>query len=352
MGFDVKSIANIAIPEKETGLAFTITRIKNALKLSPITLIKKGMGKITDRKNLAKYLAGQKAKEKSFREYSQKYMQETDFVISRDKMPADLGEQFDYFVVGSDQIWNPNIRYGSPVDFLKFAPKEKRIALAPSFGVSNIPEKFAVHYTEWLSEMAYLSVREQAGADIIKNLTGKIAPVLVDPTLMLTKEQWLSVSEIAKKKPSEKYLLTYFIGAVSGKRNKLLVDLANKNNLKLVQMASLDDIDRYNASPGEFIDYIKDAEIVCTDSFHAIIFSMQLEKPFIVFDREGKSAPMSSRIDTLLSKFEFTSRKYSNMQNQSNIFKIDYTHLPAILKIERNKVMEYLKDALGVTAKK
>ena len=351
MGFDVKSIANIAIPEKETGLAFTITRIKNALKLSPITLIKKGMGKITDRKNLAKYLAGQKAKEKSFREYSQKYMQETDFVISRDKMPANLGDQFDYFVVGSDQIWNPNIRYGSPVDFLKFAPKEKRIALAPSFGVSSIPEKFTDNYAEWLSEMAFLSVREQAGADIIKNLTGRIAPVHVDPTLMLTKEQWLSVSETAKKKPSKKYLLTYFIGAVSGKRKKLLVDLANKNNLELVQMASLDDIERYNASPGEFINYIQDAEIVCTDSFHAIIFSMQLEKPFIVFDREGKSAPMSSRIDTLLSKFEFVSRKYSNMQNQKDIFKIDYTHLPAILETERNKVMEYLKNALEVTTK-
>lgn len=345
LNLDVESIANVAIPEKKTDLSFS-ERIKNALKQSPVTLFNKAIGKIRDRNNREKYKLGQLAKEKSFREYSAKYIQETDYVISRNDLPEDLGDRYDYFFVGSDQIWNPNIRYGSPVDFLTFAPKIKRIALSPSFGVSTIPGEFSLRYGQWLSEMEYLSVREQAGADIIKNLTGKEAPVLVDPTLMLTKEQWLAVAEKGRKKPEKAYLLTYFIGAVSAGRKKILNEIATKNGLEIVQLASLDDMERYDANPGEFIDYINSASIICTDSFHAIIFSMQMEKPFMVFDREGKSAPMSSRIETLLSKFSFESRTYSKLQYSTNIFQIDYSHLPEILSLERAKVYEYLNKAL------
>jgi hypothetical protein len=346
LNLEVESIVNFPVPEIETGLAFTITRIKNAFRLSPIILLTKAIEKIVEKKNKEKYQKGQQAKEKSFREYSLKHMQETDFVVRGQNIPTDLGEQFDYFIVGSDQIWNPNIRYGTSVDFLTFAPKNKRIALAPSFGVSSIPEKYKNKYAEWLSEMEFLSVREQAGADIIKKLTNREAPVLVDPTLMLTKEKWLSVAENAKKKPSRPYLLTYFIGAVSKKRMKIIQEIALKNNLEIVQMASLADIERYDANPGEFIDYINSSNVICTDSFHAIIFSMHMEKPFVVFDREGKSAPMSSRIDTLLSTFKFENRKYSIIKNTTDMLKIDYLHVPKIIDVERQKVYNYLKEAL------
>ena len=344
-GLEVQSIANVAIPERRTKLPIN-QRIINALKLSPLTLLYKVIEKINDRKNKEKYQQGQIAKEKSFREYSLKYMQETDFVINRYNFPHDLGERYDYFFVGSDQIWNPNIRYGSSLDFLTFAPKEKRIALSPSFGVSTIPDEFTDCYGEWLSEMNFLSVREQAGADLIKKLTGREAPVLVDPTLMLTKEQWLAVSETGRKKPAKAYLLTYFIGALSAKRKKILNEIAALKGLEIVQLACLDDIERYDANPGEFVDYINSASIVCTDSFHAIIFSIQMEKPFVVFDREGKSAPMSSRIETLLAKFNFESRKYSKLQNSTDIFRIDFSHVPEILKNERSKVNDYLKAVL------
>jgi hypothetical protein len=352
LGFEVESIVNVTTPDTETGWAFTITRIKNALKLSPVTLFKKALEKLDERKNHDKYQAGQRAKEKSFREFSEKYMLETDFTVSQKNIPNDLGERYDYVVVGSDQIWNPKIRYGSSIDFLTFAPKNKRIALAPSFGVSSIPEKYISRYTQWLSEMGFLSVREQAGADIIKKLTGLDAPVHVDPTLMLTKEQWLLVAQNSKRKPSEKYLLTYFIGAVSKKRQRFLKELAAKNNIKLVQMASLDDIERYDASPGEFLDYIASSSLVCTDSFHAVIFSIQMERPFVVFDREGKSSIMTSRIDTLLSKFKFESRKLQNIIQSDDYFKIDFTHIPEILAYERKKVLDYLNKALEINTSK
>jgi len=343
---EVESIANIPVREPINELEFTTMRIKNALKLSPLVLLKKIAEKIEERKNKDKFLNAKRAKEKSFREYAIKHTRETNFTVMGDNIPENLGEQYNYFFIGSDQIWNPNIRYGSEFDFATFAPKNKRFALAPSFGLSDIPERFVTPYSKWLSELEYLSVREEAGATIIKNLTGREAPVLVDPTLMLTREQWLSVAEQGVNKPVKPYLLTYFIGDVSKKRKKLLAQLAKKHKLEIIRLASLDDIERYDANPGEFIDYINTASLVCTDSFHAIIFSIHTEKPFVVFDREGKSAPMSSRIETLLSKFNFESRKFSILQNSTDIFNIDFSHIPEILKLEREKVNQYLNKAL------
>ena len=345
MGFEVESIVNYPVKGNNENLSLK-SRLINALKQSPVTLFKKGIEKIQEKRNREKYLAGQKAKDLSFRKYNTKHIDETDFVVTTNDIPADLGSQYDYFVVGSDQIWNPNIRYGSSVDFLTFAPKEKRIALAPSFGVSTIAQKYEERYSKWISEMAFLSVREGAGAELIKKLTGREAPVLIDPTLMLTPEQWLKVAEPARMKPKSKYLLTYFIGALSAKRKKALQELADKNFLEIIHLKNLEDFDRYDANPGEFIDYIHCADLICTDSFHSVIFSMQMRKPFLIFDREGKSAPMSSRIDTLLSTFHFKDRKYSNNTNPEEVLKIDYSGFEEKLIIECEKVYDYLNTAL------
>ncbi|MDD3079003.1 MAG: polysaccharide pyruvyl transferase family protein [Paludibacter sp.] len=346
-GFDVVSIANVTISPKEEGFKFLMFRIKNALGKSPATLLRSFQEKLRERQNKEKYVAGQRNKEKSFREFSAKHIAETGYVISPENLPKNLSEEFDYFVVGSDQIWNPNIRYGSSVDFLTFAPVEKRIAFAPSFGVSHIPEKFTDDYRCWLNKMKCISVREDAGADIVKELTGKDVPVLIDPTLMLSEEKWLQVSEKARKKPEKPYIVTYFIGTMSGARKKLIHKLASDNNLDLAMLANLDDIDRYDANPGEFIDYIHFAELVCTDSFHAIIFAIQMKRPFIVFDREGKSVPMSSRIDTLLRKFHFEDRKYSEKKISRDYFEINFEHVDNILKGEIEKVNNYLDAAFN-----
>ena len=113
-------------------------------------------------------------------------------------MPDDLSDQYDYFITGSDQVWNPNYLYGSSIYFLAFAPKHKRIAFAPSFGVSEIKPEYVERYKEWLSGMHRLSVREDDGAKIIKRINRKRRPVLVDPTMLLTKEKWLSIAKPAR----------------------------------------------------------------------------------------------------------------------------------------------------------
>lgn len=286
-------------------------------------------------------------RDRSFRLFTQSYIHETDFRITDQYIPNNLSERYDFFVTGSDQVWNPAFA-GSPIYFLTFAPAYKRIAYAASFGVSNLPENCLENYRKWISEIPYLSVREQAGADIIKELTGRDAVVLVDPTLMLSKSKWLSISKSGAHKPSKPYLLTYFLGPIADDVKHKIKDVAFRKKLEVVHLASFGDKRRYTADPAEFLDYINSAEIVFTDSFHGTVFSMLFEKPFVVCDRISSIA-MHSRIDTILSKFKLESRRWQNIktQQEGHFFEADFSHVPPILELERKKAIDFLKVALS-----
>lgn len=282
----------------------------------------------------------------TFKEFSDRYIRETDFCISNDKIPDDLSDRYDYFVTGSDQVWNPLYIQNSSIYFLTFAPPNKRIAYAPSFGISHIPPIWLEDYKLWLSEMASLSVREEAGAEIIRSLTRREATVLVDPTLLLTKEKWLEISRESAYKPKENYLLTYFLGEQTKDRENMIQDISKENNLTIINLSDIEDEKRYSADPGEFIDYIYSSSVLFTDSFHGCVFSILLEKPFVVFERNESTPSMISRIDTLLSTFQLHSRKWSKLE-MDKIFQIDYSHLASILEFERTKAICYLQKALN-----
>ncbi len=302
--------------------------------------------KLKNKKTIKEY---QTRRRKAFQSFTSTYISETDYAISSGNIPADLGQNFDFFVTGSDQVWNPFYRRTSPIDFLTFAPKHKRIAYAASFGVSAIPSTFTEDFRTWLSEMQHLSVREQAGADIIKELTGRDAAVLVDPTLMLNKDQWLSISKVSDLKPKRKYLLTYILGKPAHGR-KISQRIAQDNNLEVVNLADIRALRYYCIDPAEFIDLIHSAELVLTDSFHGAVFSILLERPFAVLERIGAQS-LSSRLDTLLSTFRLQSRKWYSLQSGNDLFTIDFSHVPAILEQERAKALDYLKDALGLSGR-
>jgi hypothetical protein len=112
-------------------------------------------------------------------------------------------------------------------------------------------------------------------------------------------------------------------------------------------LGCIKDKDRYHADPGEFIDYVNSCSIFLTDSFHGAVFSILLEKPFIVFDRIGTSPQMGSRIDTLLNTFDLRTRKWELMPDGSDVFDVDYSHVMPILEAEREKALNYLKDSFG-----
>lgn len=285
----------------------------------------------------------------AFDMFTKNYIREMKFSIEPGKIPEKLHSNYKYFIAGSDQVWNPNIPAVSELSFLTFVPKEKRITYAPSFGVSVIPKQYETDYRKWLMGIDKLSIREEEGAKIIENLTGKKAKVVIDPTMLLTKNEWLNISKKSKEKPKGKYVLTYFLGDKSKEVQETISNIAKNNNFKIVNLATVKDKKYYFIDPSEFIDYINDASIFFTDSFHGCVFSLLLETPFVVCDRMGhtKEENMSSRIDTFVKKFKLESRKYKKI-TEKNLFICDYTESNKILELERIKSYNYLKDILGI----
>ena len=284
-------------------------------------------------------------REKLFLDFSMKYINEVDHGIFNDIVPDGVGEKYDFFSTGSDQVWNPNYTRGDGVYFLSFADKEKRISYSASFGVPKIEENYFKIYSDYLTEMEAISVRENEGAEIVKKLTGREAAVLLDPTMMLTKNQWLNVASKAEKRPKSDYLLTYFLGYVPRKEWKEIECIAKKNKLEIVNLMDVSNHDYFISSPGEFIDYINNASLFLTNSFHGAVFSILLEVPFAILERETKTLTISSRIDTLMNKFKLENRKWSTLKNSDELFNLNYLHVESILEIERNKSFDFLNNA-------
>ncbi|NRG26318.1 polysaccharide pyruvyl transferase family protein, partial [Bacillus circulans] len=283
--------------------------------------------------------------------FTKDFIQETKFSISDDNISKELLDQYDFFITGSDQVWNPYFRYGSSIDFLTFAPKNKRVAYAPSFGITDIPSQYVGNYQVWLSEMSSLSIREKAGKEIIKKLTGRESEVLVDPTLMLTKEKWLSIAKPSPNKPTKNYILTYFFGGVSEEIRNRIKKISKENNLEIVNLADITDLETFIAGPSEFLDYINSASLFCTNSFHGCVFSILMQIPFIAFQREGNIPSMNSRIETLLSTFNLQSRFSTNVLTNEQVFAKDYSHIDLIIESEREKAINYLKRAMLLDSK-
>lgn len=287
-------------------------------------------------------------KKKKFNDFNKKYLNPNyDFV--KNKISSD---DFDYFIVGSDQVWNDNWfdGYREKLFLLTFVEDKKKICYAPSFGVSNISAKWENYFKEYLIKFKNISVREQEGAAIVKRLINKDVEVLIDPTLLLTREEWRAISKpvhFKKKNLKKRYILKYFLGSQQEDNVKKIDQLAKKYDLSVIELMDYSFSDVYQAGPEEFINLIDNAELVCTDSFHACVFSLIFDKPFVVFDRDGTGAGMNSRIDTLLNKFDVEKKTQTSLL-ESTIFEYDYTEFNKRISDERKKSVYYLKKSLNI----
>ena len=253
--------------------------------------------------------------------------------------------KYKYFLAGSDQIWNPMAGQAEDWEFLTFAPKNKRIAIAASFGVETISEN-RIRIQKNLQEIKCISVREEAGQKIVKELTGRDATLLVDPTLLITKEQWLGIAEKSNvANDNESYILTYFLGNETERIKNDIICFCNDKNLRVRKLNNKNDAENFISGPAEFLYMINKAELILTDSFHACVFAFLFNKPFLVYQRAGKKENMMSRMDTLLSKFSLE-RKYANSGLPNDIWEHDYTEGYKQLEIERKKAINFLKKAL------
>ncbi|MEK4443629.1 polysaccharide pyruvyl transferase family protein [Niallia sp. FSL K6-0077] len=355
LGFSVETLVNTnginndkEIETKSNNKRSKLQKLKNMSIKGIVLKIAFRFWKIFNKNKIDRY--GEKRLQ-TFKLFTKDFIQETKFSISDDNISKELLDQYDFFITGSDQVWNPYFRYGSSIDFLTFAPKNKRVAYAPSFGITDIPSQYVGNYQVWLSEMSSLSIREKAGKEIIKKLTGRESEVLVDPTLMLTKEKWLSIAKPSPNKPTKNYILTYFFGGVSEEIRNRIKKISKENNLEIVNLADITDLETFIAGPSEFLDYINSASLFCTNSFHGCVFSILMQIPFIAFQREGNIPSMNSRIETLLSTFNLQSRFSTNVLTNEQVFAKDYSHIDLIIESEREKAINYLKRAMLLDSK-
>ena len=349
LGCEVTTLVNVPPSSEQSSSTSHVDRLRIVLSMSKMDVLYKTINRlkaIAFRTSRSEVL---QRRISAFKSWTSEHIRETAFTLRQGDIPRGLTEQFDFFVVGSDQVWNPLFRIGFDVDFLSFAPPYKRIAYAPSFGISEIPQEYEKTYREWLSDIGYISVRETSGASIIKSLTGRDAPVLIDPTQMLTGEEWEKITTPAAK-PDRDYMLTYFLGYTPSERRAFIRSIARKSKLEIVSLATLNDPVRFVADPSEFLDYIQSASLILTDSFHGTIFSILFNRPFVVFDRMSPGLDMSSRIETLLSLLRLEHRKFDRLQ-EHEIFEVDYSRVDGILERERQKALVFLQNALRVRQK-
>ena len=260
----------------------------------------------------------------------------------------------DFFVLGSDQVWNPNwynsCSYKKDMFLLTFASTEQKVCFSPSFGVAELPTEWKDWFKENLSTISNISVREEAGAKIIYKLTGKKVPVLIDPTLMLNKEEWKRI----EKKPSTRvdltapYILTYFLGDIPTQAEQDIERICEEKKLKVHHLMNYDDPAVYTSGPSEFIYLIDHASLILTDSFHACVFSFLFKKPFMAYARDKVDGNMLSRLETLFSKFDLGRKfvKDGNPHNMDEIFECNYSEGYSRLSLEREKVKNYLRQSL------
>lgn len=212
-----------------------------------------------------------------------------------------------FTVAGSDQIWSPAHLSRHPEDralfFLEFAPREKRYAFSPSFGVKEIPQNMSDLYKDALNGFRELSVREEAGKKIIHNLIAKDVPIMPDPTMLLTADEWRGIADY-KKNPKDNYIVTYFLGAHEKRTFDDITKYAEENDLQIINIAG-NKLKRNDiiASPYEFLGLIDRAEKVFTDSFHATLFAKMFGTDFSVYERSD--VKQFSRIETLLKMHDF-----------------------------------------------
>jgi hypothetical protein len=281
-------------------------------------------------------------REQVFKKFTNEHIKESDFFIDQDTKDFSFDDEFDCYVIGSDQVWNYSFPTFSELNFVSYSSKPK-ISYAASFGVSEIPNSYRNLYQKGLNELSYISVREDAGKDIVKSIIHKDVDVVLDPTLLLGKDKWdklIKDSEVYKKK----YILTYFLEEMNEDDEKYIYEFAKSKKLEIKRLYYRKDIDNWSAGPKEFVNLISQCEMLFTDSFHGSVFAIIFEKQFEVFSRNGYGPSMNSRIDTLLNDFNISDRWHSSNSEEE---KIDYHEVKMILQNKREKSFNYLKEALN-----
>lgn len=300
--------------------------LSNILDVSIVKEKSKLIEKKIKQKLNGKLKAGMAERDDAFDDFCKKHFKVSRAFSSWEDMASASKNEYDAVVVGSDQLWLPS---NVMADYytLNWVPQSvKKVAYATSFGIGSIPNKYKEVYGHYLNRINYLSARETSGQEIIKELTEREVLLVNDPALLLDANDWNEVIE-AEPLVKEKYVFCYFMGN-NPEQREFVKKLAKEKGLKVVALLHLDqyiasdeeyvDYAPWNISPAGFVNLVKNAEYVCTDSFHGTVFSIIYSRNFFTFKRFNKKASLSTntRITSLLTRLGLMERLVENMDNR------------------------------------
>lgn len=250
--------------------------------------------------------------------------------------------QYDLYLSGSDQIWNPAICGFIEPYFLTFAPKGSlKASYASSIGLSHLSTTEIEQLKVMLTTYQYLSCREKIGCKLLADCGYTEVKHVLDPTLLIDKSIWETMSSKSTIQNKD-YNLCYFLAETPEKRTKAHELLSDEKieNLTVDFRYSKDAI--LAAGPYEFLSLIRNAKTIVTDSFHGMIFCVLFGKDFFVFPRhkETDHNHQNSRIIDMLDTIGLKNRWYP--PSKDNISPIDYTIVDNKIKTLKQYSIEYL----------
>lgn len=295
----------------------------------------------------------QKLRERKFAEFHRKNTSMSVTYRSVDEL-YDAHMDYDIYLTGSDQVWNPGVYSSIAPYFLDFAPQDhKRIAYAASFGVSQIPKDARPYYAEFLSRYDAIGVREKNAVELVNDIAQKSAEWVLDPTLLLTSNEWLQIALPVNVDTDAPYILLYELTPCDYIQ-QLARNIKSKTNWQIIRIckdASREDKDKtivnvIDAGPAEFLYLFSKASFVITNSFHGTAFSINFHRPFYTVLPLRKQN--NSRQRSLLELFCLTDRLLieGDPCPEQLIQSIDYTTIDGILHTERVKSLHFLRNAI------
>ena len=290
-----------------------------------------------------------KARLSAFLSFSDEFSYEDSRRAINSRELTAISNDYDYIIAGSDQVW-ANRQTPEEIDYftLGSVPDEKRIAYAASMGNPPLKKESEKIFNKQIRHFSHLSVREQAAADYIERITGLQSPVVLDPTMLLTAQQWRELvknrQDLFKNKP--KYVFCYFLSTPSSKMQAIINDLASRG-FTIVNFNSKKESDRnyYKLGPDSFINAVSHSRMVLTDSYHASVFSILFSRPLLV-DAGRMGGKMSSRITTLLTNTGLLECQMTDNYTADNYPKPNFELAHRRIEILRNSSLSFLRKAI------
>lgn len=256
-----------------------------------------------------------------------------------------LAGDYDFFVVGSDQVWNPNYRGACPTDFLQFADPAQRVAYAASFGVEELdeirPERQAL-IAEMAASIPAVSVREEAGARLFTELTGKPCPVVLDPTLLVEAAHWHEVADRGVTPSGTRpYVAVCLLARDTPSLLRGIRALAHDQGLQVRNLLGPRSVRPHAYGAESVLATLRGAQVVVTDSFHMTVFSLLFSRPLVLLRKDSTNDRLGTLLRTLQVDLEPVLDLPGVLPRTAPASQVD-----ACLAAERDRSRQFLASAL------